>query len=235
MAAARPPSTMRTARGASSATAARGVRGTPEEGHAKQPHCGQCCQADRQRGQCGSADDHHLQARIADPSRCKQRLEQQPESGKAKTGRQHGDREQPDQAASGGDRHAMDQSPEAVEPACAGAALRRVGAPQQQRPAQHVADQRQPRRGERLRCDRWQIDRAREQRHAQCHHCPSRTDAANRPTATVCKVSASAARSDPIAAMAAPASSNGTPHHTAAPRRRGRTAPEAPDSRRSPG
>ena len=186
VAAARLPSTKRTGRGASSATAARGVRGRPRKATPNSRTAASAARPTDKRGQSGNAGDQQLQAKLADPSRRQQRLEQQPESGKAETGRQHGDGEQPDQAASGGDRHAVDQSPQAVEPARAGAALRRVGAPQQQRPAQHVADQRQPRRVERLRCDRWQIDRAREQRHAECHRPPSRTDAANRPTATAC-------------------------------------------------
>ena len=75
----------------------------------------------------------------------------------------------PTRQHAGGDRHAVDQPPEAVEPARAGTALHRVGAQQQQRPAQHVADQRQPRRLERVRCDRRQVDRAGEQRHPERH------------------------------------------------------------------
>ena len=215
---------MRTARGASSATAARGVRGTPRKATPNSRTSARAARPTDTAANAAAPTISHLQTRIADPSRRQQRLEQQPERGKPETGRQHGDREQPDEATPGGDRHPVDQSPQAVEPARAGADLRCAGAPQQQRPAQYMTDQRQPRRLERQRRDRRQIDRARQQRNAECHRLhPEQLQRTAH--ATVCSVSASAARSDPIAAIAAPVSNNGTPHHIGcpAPQRSNRT------------
>jgi hypothetical protein len=60
-------------------------------------------------------------------------------------------------------------SPETAEPAHVCATLHRVGAQQQQRPAQRVAYQRQPCRLERVRLDRRQVCRPGEQGHPERH------------------------------------------------------------------
>ncbi len=199
---------------ASSATAVRGVRGRPRNAT---PNSRTAAMTDRPADSAASTATMAITScRPKPPMRAaaSSAWNKQPEAGEAQTGRQYGDAEQTGQGADRGDRHAVNQAAQPVEPSGPGAGLDSTGAQQQQRPAQHVGDQQQPGRFEREQRDVRQSRPLGRAARRQCRWWRARAGASPPSDRTDCSVVSSAARSDPATAAIAPTTSNGTPHQS---------------------